>query len=148
VWAGYESFRREPGVSEIAKETYPAEPKRQSHIQLSPTQAPGSGAEITDQLSGAAVKRPRVAEANFCHLGQVVTEDRHGRVVDTRLTLAIGWPEREAAADIAAITSHRCADDSPRGFCGDRPHLGPNAPPDNAHRLQVQPLFTTCRSLH
>ena len=43
----------------------------------------------------------------MCYLGHVVTENRNGLVVDTRVTLATGTAEREAAAEIAAVMAER-----------------------------------------
>jgi hypothetical protein len=40
------------------------------------------------------------AEARLCYLGHLLTENRHGLVVDVRLTQASGTAEREAAADM------------------------------------------------
>ena len=45
-------------------------------------------------------KKTRGAEAKLGYLGHVVTENRHGLVVDTRLTLATGTAERDAALEM------------------------------------------------
>jgi transposase len=45
-------------------------------------------------------KKARGAEARLAYLGHVVTENRHGLVVDVRLTQATGTAEREAAVDM------------------------------------------------
>jgi IS5 family transposase len=41
-------------------------------------------------------------EAKLCYLGHVLMENRHGLVVDTRLTRATGMAEREAALEMIA----------------------------------------------
>ncbi len=51
-------------------------------------------------------KKARGAEAKLAYLGHVVTENRNGLVVDTRLTLASGTAERDAAM---AMLEHKPA---------------------------------------
>ena len=45
-------------------------------------------------------KKAKGAEAKLAYLGHILTENRHGLVVDARLTLATGTAEREAAVDM------------------------------------------------
>lgn len=54
---------------------------------------------LTDPLA-RLFKKSRGAEAKLGYLGHVVTENRNGLVVDTRLTPASGTAERDAAADM------------------------------------------------
>ena len=54
---------------------------------------------LTDPLA-RLFKKSRGAEAKLGYLGHVVTENRNGLVVDTRLTLATGTAERDAAAEM------------------------------------------------
>ena len=61
---------------------------------------------LTDRFA-RLLKKTRGTEAKLCYLGHLVTENRNGLVVDTRLTLATGRAEREAAADIAAVMAER-----------------------------------------
>jgi hypothetical protein len=46
-------------------------------------------------------RKSRRAEAKLCYLGHVVTENRHGLLVNVRLTQACGQAEREAALEMA-----------------------------------------------
>ena len=55
---------------------------------------------LTDRFA-RLFKKTRGAEAKLCYLGHLVTENRNGLVVDTRLTLATGTAERDAAKAIA-----------------------------------------------
>ena len=41
-------------------------------------------------------------EAKLCHMGHIMTENRHGLIVDAKLTEATGTAEREAALDMIA----------------------------------------------
>jgi len=96
AWAGQKSFQKKPA------DRAPKCP---------PSQAAGSNPTInfrkekrsnethqslTDALA-RLFKKARAAEAKLAYLGHVVTENRNGLVVDTRLTLAAGTAEREAA---------------------------------------------------
>jgi hypothetical protein len=42
-------------------------------------------------------RKSQTAEAKLCYLGHVVTENRHGLLVNVRVTQAYGQAEREAA---------------------------------------------------
>ena len=46
-------------------------------------------------------RRRQGQEAKLCYLGHVLMENRHGLVVDTRVTQATGTAEREAALAMA-----------------------------------------------
>ena len=99
AWAGQKSFQVKKGDSS----------------RLPPPQAPGGNPTINyrnEKRSNAThesltdrfarlFKKTRGAEAKLCYLGHLVTENRNGLVVDTRLTLATGTAEREAAIAVA-----------------------------------------------
>jgi transposase len=99
AWAGQKSFQR----------------KTDDSSRLPPPQAPGGNPTInyrSEKRSNAThesltdhfarlFKKTRGAEAKLCYLGHLVTENRNGLVVDTRLTLATGTAEREAAIAVA-----------------------------------------------
>ena len=53
-------------------------------------------ASVTDRFA-RLFKKSTGSEAKLCYLGHIVTENRHGLVVDARVTLASGTAEREAA---------------------------------------------------
>jgi len=76
------------------------------HIQwLFLTEHEAVGSTLKRSLS----RKGKGKEAKLCFLGHVLMENRHGLLVDTRLTLATGTAEREAAGDmIGALTGqHR-----------------------------------------
>jgi transposase len=52
-------------------------------------------------------RKGRGKEARLCYLGHVLMENRHGLVVDARLTLATGTAEREAAAAMVGARDGR-----------------------------------------
>jgi len=96
AWAGQKSFQTK---------------KKEDAHKLPPPQDPGSNPTInyrkekrsnethrslTDPLA-RLFKKTRGSEAKLCYLGHLVTENRNGLVVDTRVTLASGTAERDAA---------------------------------------------------
>jgi transposase len=96
AWAGQKSFQGK---------------KDAQSLKLPPPEDPGSNPAVnfrkekrsnqthqslTDPLA-RLFKKTKGAEAKLCYMGHVVTENRNGLVVDTRLTLATGTAERDAA---------------------------------------------------
>jgi transposase len=96
AWAGQKSFQRK---------------KDAKTLKLPPPQDPGSNPTVnfhkekrrnethqslTDPFA-RLFKKSSGAEARLCYMGHLVTENRNGLVVDTRLTLATGTAERDAA---------------------------------------------------
>ncbi len=49
------------------------------------------------------MKKTGGAEARLCYLGHLMTENRHGLIVDTRVTPATGTGERDAAEQMAGV---------------------------------------------
>lgn len=95
AWAGQKSFQT----------------KKKDDVLKLPPQDPGSNPTVnyrqekrsnethqslTDPFA-RLFKKTSGAEAKLCYLGHLVTENRNGLVVDTRLTLASGTAERDAA---------------------------------------------------
>jgi hypothetical protein len=56
----------------------------------------------TTDPDGRLYRKGRGQPAKLAYLGQVLMENRHALVVDTRLTLATGTAEREAALEMVA----------------------------------------------
>src|SRR5262249_39839321 len=56
---------------------------------------------LTDP-SARLFKKTGGGEARLCYQGHLITENRHGLVVDVRLTQASGTAERDAAGDMLA----------------------------------------------
>jgi IS5 family transposase len=99
AWAGQKSFQ----------------PRNQDHDPLNPPPADRGGNPTVnwhkEKRSNAThesrtdpmarlYKKTRGAEARLGYLGHAVTENRHGLVVDVRLTQATGTAEREAALEM------------------------------------------------
>jgi transposase len=105
AWAGQKSFQAKKGTA--SRKEPPAEgggsnPTVNFRKEKRSNQTHQS---LTDPLA-RLFKKSRGAEAKLGYLGHVVTENRNGLVVDTRLTLASGTAERDAAA---AMLEHKSA---------------------------------------
>jgi transposase len=105
AWAGLKSFQAKKEA------TAPKEPPSQG-AGSNPTvnfrkekRSNQTHQSLTDPLA-RLYKKTRGAEAKLGYLGHVVTENRNGLVVDTRLTLASGTAERDAAL---AMLEHKPA---------------------------------------
>jgi len=99
AWAGQKSFQTK---------------KDAKTLKLPPPQDPGSNPTVnfrkekrrnethqslTDPFA-RLFKKSSGGEARLCYMGHLVTENRNGLVVDTRLTLSTGTAERDAAIEM------------------------------------------------
>jgi transposase len=98
AWAGQKSFKR--------KDRPPSEPPADAgNADVDFRGEPRSNtthASTTDPTA-RLFKKAKGQEAKLCYLGHVLMENRHGLVVDTRLTQATGTAERAAAADMLQV---------------------------------------------
>ena len=95
AWAGQKSFQR--------KGAPPSEPPADAgNADVDFRGAPRSNAthESTTDSAARLFKKAKGQEAKLCYLGHVLMENRHGLVVDTRVTHATGTAERDAAAEM------------------------------------------------
>jgi len=96
AWASMKSFRPKDGSGE------PPAPGRNGERDFhGKTRSNQTHASTTDRDARLYRKGPG-QPAKLAYLGHVVMENRHALVVDTRLTLATGTAEREAALEMAA----------------------------------------------
>jgi transposase len=112
AWASMKSFKRKPDEgTETGDDAPPSatEGGRNAEVDFhGETRSNATHASTTDP-EARLYRKGKGKEAKLCFLGHVLMENRHGLFVDTRLTLATGTAEREAAADmIGALTGrHR-----------------------------------------
>jgi len=95
AWAGQKSFKRK-GVP-------PTEPPTDAgNVDVDFRGEPRSNAthESTTDPEARLFKKAKGQEAKLCYLGHVLMENRHGLVVDTRVTQATGTAERDAAEEM------------------------------------------------
>jgi transposase len=97
AWAGQKSFQRKGSDQGQPSQGPGGNPTVDYHGEK---RSNATHKSLTDRWA-RLFKKTRGAEAKLCYLGHLVTENRNGLVVDTRLTLATGTAEREAAVAIA-----------------------------------------------
>jgi transposase len=99
AWAGQKSFqaKKEGTTPKVPpSQNGGSNPTVSFHKQKRSNQTHQSKTDPSARL----YKKTRGAEAKLGYLGHVVTENRNGLVVDTRLTLASGTAERDAAIEM------------------------------------------------
>jgi hypothetical protein len=107
AWAGQKSFQHKKDDGDRLRLPSPQAPGGNPTINYrSEKRSNATHESLTDRFA-RLFKKTRGAEAKLCYLGHVVTENRNGLVVDTRLTLATGTAEREAAEQIAVVMAER-----------------------------------------
>jgi transposase len=89
AWASHKSFRRKdgndgPGGGNREVDFHGEKRRNETH-------------RSTTDPDARLYKKSKGAEARLCYLGHAVMENRHGFLVQTRLTLATGTAERDAA---------------------------------------------------
>jgi transposase len=97
AWAGQKSFKR--------KETEPPSPPPDDpgnpSIDFRGERRTNATHASTTDPEARLYKKAKGQEAKLAYLGHVLMENRHGMVVDTRVTQATGTAEREAAVAMA-----------------------------------------------
>jgi transposase len=97
AWAGHKSFQPKRGPGAPQGPSSPAGGGNPS-VDFRGQKRSNQTHESRSDPAARLYKKSRGAEAKLGYLGHVFTENRNGLVVDTRLTLAHGTAEREAAA--------------------------------------------------
>ena len=95
AWASMKSFRRRDGSDQDGGPGRNGE--RDFHGEKRSNETHASTTDPDARLSRKAVGR----EAKLAYTGHLLMENRHGLVVDARLTLATGTAEPQAACDMA-----------------------------------------------
>lgn len=97
AWAGQKSFQR--------KDTPPEPPKdggSNPTVNYHGEKRSNETHQSTTDPEAMLYRKSGGSESKLSYLGHVLMENRHGLVVDTRLTRATGTAERDAALDMAA----------------------------------------------
>jgi transposase len=97
AWAGHKSFKRK----DADRQTPPDDPGNPSVDFHGERRTNATHQSTTDPAARLARKGPG-KEAKLCYAGHVEMENRHGLVVNTRLTQASGTAEPEAALAMVA----------------------------------------------
>jgi transposase len=99
AWAGQKSFKRK---QPDPPEEPPDDPGNPSINFRGERRTNATHASTTDP-EARLYKKAKGQEAKLCYLGHVLMENRHGLVVDTRVTHATGTAERDAALAMAEV---------------------------------------------
>jgi transposase len=94
AWASMKSFRPKDGSGEP-----PAPGRNAEHDFHGEKRGNATHASTTDP-DARLFRKSSGQPAQLCHMGHLLMENRHGLVVDARLTHATGTAEREAAASM------------------------------------------------
>jgi transposase len=97
AWAGQKSFRRKGEESTAAS---PGDDPGNPTVDFRGEQRSNATHESTTDPQARLYKKSPGQQSKLCFLGHVLTENRHGLVVDARLTQATGTAEREAALEM------------------------------------------------
>ena len=93
AWAGQKSFKRKEDSEQPPPPEVPGNPSIDFRGEKRTNATHGSTTDPEARL----YKKAKGQEAKLCYLGHVLMENRHGLVVNTRVTQATGTAEREAA---------------------------------------------------
>jgi transposase len=96
AWASMKSFRRKDGTDE------PPGPGRNGERDFHKDKRSNQTHASTTDPDARLYRKGPGQPAKLAYLGHVLMENRHALVVDTRLTLATGTAEREAALEMVA----------------------------------------------
>jgi transposase len=96
AWAGQKSVRRKE-----AKPSSPPDDPGNPSIDFRGERRTNAPHASTTDPEARLYKKATGQEVKLCYLGHVLMENRHGLVVDTRVTQATGTAEREAAVAMA-----------------------------------------------
>jgi transposase len=94
AWAGHKSFRRKD-----EKKDGPRDPDNDG-VDFRSEKRTNETHQSTTDPEALMYRKSSGVGARLSYLGHVLTENRHGLVVETRLTQATGTAERDAAAEM------------------------------------------------
>jgi transposase len=94
AWASMKSFKPKDGSGE------PPGPGRNGEHDFHGDKRSNATHASTTDPDARLFRKSSGQPAQLCHMGHLLMENRNGLIVDTRLTLATGTAEREAAIDM------------------------------------------------
>jgi transposase len=100
AWAGQKSFQAKKEDSTTKQQPPSQNGGSNPTVNFHKEKRCNQTHESRTDPSARLYKKSRGAEAKLGYLGHVVTENRHGLVVDARLTVASGTAERDAATEM------------------------------------------------
>jgi IS5 family transposase len=97
AWAGQKSFRAKKPE---AKRTVPPDDAGNATVDFHGEKRSNQTHQSTSDAEARLYKKSAGSEARLSYLGHVLTENRNGLVVGTRVTQSTGTAEREAAVEM------------------------------------------------
>jgi len=98
AWAGHKSFMRKDRPDDDAPPDGGNRPRENWHGEKRSNETHASGTDSQAKL----FRKSRRTGALRCYIGHVLSDNRHGLVVNAQVTQASGTAERDAAADMVA----------------------------------------------
>src|SRR5713101_2111537 len=95
AWAGHKSFKKK-GAPPAAPPEDPGNPTVDFHGEK---RSNATHASTTDP-DARLYRKTRGSEPKLCYLGHALMENRNGLVIDTQVTIATGYAERDAALEM------------------------------------------------
>lgn len=133
AWAGQKSFTRKTGAAPVPPPDDPGNPS----VDFRGERRTNATHASTTDPEARLYKKAAGQEAKLCFLGHVLMENRHGLVMNTRLTSATGTAEREAALALLRERSGR-----QRVTVGGDKHYDTHAFVQDLRTLRVTPHVT------
>jgi transposase len=99
AWAGQKSFQTKKDAK-TPKLPPPQDPGSNPTVNFRKEKRRNETHQSLTDPFARLFKKSSGAEARLCYMGHLVTENRNGLVVDTRLTLSTGTAERDAAIEM------------------------------------------------
>jgi transposase len=100
AWAGQKSFQRKQTGGDDPLNPPPVDKTSNPTVNWHKEKRSNDTHESLTDPAARLYKKTRGSEARLGYLGHVVTENRNGLVIDTRLTAATGTAERDAAVEM------------------------------------------------
>jgi transposase len=104
AWAGQKSFQRKDGS---AQQSPPDDDRGNPTVNFRGEKRSNETHESTTDPDAKLFTKLKGNAAKLCYIGNLLTENRHGLVVDALLTQASGYAERSAAVTMLARAARR-----------------------------------------
>jgi len=100
AWAGHKSFKPK-GQDNSDSQKPPDEGGKNPSVDFHGEKRTNDTHESTTDPESRLFKKSKGSEAKLCYMGHVLMENRNGLAVDSRVTIASGTAERDAALKMA-----------------------------------------------
>jgi transposase len=114
AWAGHKSFQRK----DAPKDTPPPDDPGNPTVNFRGEKRSNASHESKTDPEARLARKSQGHESKLAYQGHVMMDNRHGLVINTRLTQASGHAERDAAAEMVGelAGTHRCTLGADKGY--------------------------------